>query len=312
MTMHVGARRAGGAGLVVAGASFILPAALIVGVLAWAYVRFGTTPQADWLLYGIKPVIIAIVAHALWALVRTLMRNRVIVGLAVASLAAYLTGINEIALLLVAGVGAMLARRVMPTASALAVAAPGAAAVGAASSGAAIAVSLPGIFFLFLKIGAVLYGSGYVLLAFLRGDLVDRLRWLTDRQLLDAIAIGQFTPGPVLTTATFIGYLLAGAPGAALATIGIFLPAFVFVAASAPLIPRIRQSAAAGAFLDGVNAASLALMAGVTVRLARAAIVDPITAAIAVAALVVLTRTRVNSAWMVAAGALLGLVLRRL
>jgi chromate transporter len=315
MAIHIGARRAGAAGLVVAGAAFILPATFIVGALAWAYVRFGAVPQVAWLLYGIKPVIIAVVVHALWGLVRTVIRIPIMAWVAAAALAVYLMGVNEIAILIVAGVAVMAFRRVTTVAAALALAAvpsvaAGAAPVGAAAVAAPAAITLPGIFLLFAKIGSVLYGSGYVLLAFLHGDLVERLRWLTDRQLLDAVAIGQFTPGPVFTTATFVGYLLMGPAGAAAATLGIFLPAFVFVAISAPLVPRIRRSPVAGAFLDGVNAASLALMAGVSLRLAREAIVDPITAVVAVAALAVLVRTRINSAWLVAAGAVIGFVTR--
>jgi chromate transporter len=164
----------------------------------------------------------------------------------------------------------------------------------------------------FLKVGSVLFGSGYVLLAFLRADLVERWGWLTEAQLLDAIAIGQVTPGPLFTTATFIGYVLGGLPGAALATLGIFLPAFVFVALSGPLVPRIRRSATAGAFLDGVNAASLALMAIVTWHLARAALVDPLTVALALGSGVVLVLVRPNSAWLVLAGGLVGLLVSAL
>ena len=164
------------------------------------------------------------------------------------------------------------------------------------------------LFLFFLKVGSVLFGSGYVLLAFLRSDLVIRWGWLTDAQLLDAVAVGQVTPGPVFTTATFIGYLLGGLPGAAVATLGIFLPAFVFVALSGPLVPRLRRSATAGAFLDGVNAASLALMAVVTWRLGRAALVDPTTIALALASGVLLIRYRLNSAWLVLAGGLIGLI----
>jgi chromate transporter len=159
-----------------------------------------------------------------------------------------------------------------------------------------------------LKIGSVLFGSGYVLLAFLRADLVERWQWLTDQQLLDAVAIGQFTPGPVFTTATFIGYLVAGSPGAVLATIGIFLPSFVFVMASNPLIPRLRRSRWAAGFLDGVNVASLGLMAAVTYQLSRAALVDWLTVIVGVVATVLVFRFKINSAWLVVAGGTLGLL----
>jgi len=173
---------------------------------------------------------------------------------------------------------------------------------------AAAPFGLGPLFLVFLKIGAVLFGSGYVLLAFLRADLVERWHWLTESQLLDAISIGQVTPGPVFTTATFIGYLLGRGPGAAVATLGIFLPAFVFVAASGPLVPRLRRSAIAGACLDGVNVASLALMAVVTWQLGRASIVDVPTAAIALASAGLVLFTRLNSTWLVAGGALCGLL----
>jgi chromate transporter len=165
------------------------------------------------------------------------------------------------------------------------------------------------LFGVFLKIGAVLFGSGYVLLAFLRADLVERLGWLTERQLLDAIAVGQITPGPVFTTATYVGYVLGGGPGALVATVGIFLPAFLFVALSGVLLPRLRRSAVAGAALDGVNVASLALMAVVTAELARAALVDVTTVVLAAASALLLLRWRVNSAWLVLGGALAGLTL---
>jgi chromate transporter len=175
--------------------------------------------------------------------------------------------------------------------------------------GSAVTFSLGTLFVTLLKIGSVLFGSGYVLLAFLRGDFVERLGWLTGQQLLDAVAIGQVTPGPLFTTATFIGFLLAGVPGAILATVAIFLPAFVFVAASGPLIPRIRRSPTAGALLDGVTVASLALMAVVTWQLGREAIVDLPTLGIAVTAAAALFASRINSAWLILAGGLLGVAL---
>jgi len=176
------------------------------------------------------------------------------------------------------------------------------------AAAAPVAFSLGGLFLIFLKIGSVLFGSGYVLLAFLRADFVVRLGWLTERQLLDAVAVGQATPGPVFTTATFVGYLLGGTTGAVLATIGIFLPAFIFVAASGPLLRRVRRSVGARAALDGVNVASLALMAAVTIQLARSALAEPAGLALATASAVALIRFRVSAAWLVLAGALLGLV----
>lgn len=304
MAMHVGSVRAGLAGLVVAGLCFITPAAVLVGTLAALYVRYGTTPQASWVLYGIKPIIIAIVLQALWALGRSALRTPPLAAIAGGAFGLYLVGVNELVLLASAGVAALFLLRgtILPGLALLALPA----AVGGA------AFSLLRMFLLFLKTGAVLYGSGYVLLAFLRGDFVARLGWMTDQQLLDAVAIGQFTPGPVLTTATFVGYLLGGIPGAALATIGIFLPGFIFVALSHPVIPRLRRSRTAGAVLDGVNAAALGLMAGVTLQLARAALVDVWTALLTLAAAVVLVRTKVNSVWLVGFGAGAGLLLRLL
>lgn len=311
MAIHIGYRRAGWPGLIAGGAAFIVPAMLIVLALAWTYVRYGSTPQAGWLLYGIKPVMMAIIAQALWALGRTAVKDALTAVAGLAAIVLYFLGANEIALLAAAGLAVALVKNARRGIEGMGVLA---AVAGAATPAVAVAAPFdPGrLFLIFLKIGSVLYGSGYVLLAFLREDFVVRLRWLTDQQLLDAVAIGQFTPGPLFTTATFIGYLLGGVPSALLATAGIFLPSFVFVAASHPFIPRMRASPWAGALLDGVNVASLALMAGVSWRLARAALVDPLTILVAAAALVVLVRFRLNSAWLVLAGALVGLVAKGL
>lgn len=306
LAMHVGLERRGWAGLAVAGAAFIVPAAIIVGVLAWAYVRFGTLPQAAGLLYGIKPVVIAVILQAVAGLGRTALKSRAlwIVGAGAALLFAF--GVNELLVLAMAALACAAGQRAASggvSAAGIALVWPAGAAAGASVAPA----SLGAIFGVFLKIGAVLFGSGYVLVAFLRADLVERLGWLTERQLLDAVAIGQVTPGPVFTTATFIGYILGGVPGAAVATIAIFLPAFIFVAASGPLVRRIRSSQTAGAALDGVNVASLALMAVVTIQLARTALVDPLTIALALASAGLLIRYRVNSAWLVLGGAAVGL-----
>jgi chromate transporter len=317
MVIHVGYLRAGWPGLIAGGLGFILPAASIVLALAWAYVRYGTTPAAEWLLYGIKPVIIAVVVQALWNLGKTALKGMLLLAVAAAVLALYLLGFNELALLFGGGLLVMvvrgLQRRPAPPPPSL---------------GAALAVpllplplqawlqagtapfDLGRLFLLFLKIGSVLYGSGYVLLAFLRNDFVVRLGWLTDQQLLDAVAIGQFTPGPVFTTATFIGYVLGGWPGAVLATVGIFLPSFIFVAAVNPLVPRLRRSPWLGALLDGVNAAALGLMAAVTWELGRAAIVDWVTLLLALLAGLLLVRFKVNSTWLVLGGGLFALLWR--
>jgi chromate transporter len=216
-----------------------------------------------------------------------------------------------VALLFGASLALAAARLAGPVAAALAVGPGTVWAAGPAAAVAGAPPTLPALALIFLKVGSILFGSGYVLLAFLRPDLVERTGWLGDRELLDAIAVGQVTPGPVLTTATFIGYLLAGVPGGVLATAAIFLPAFVFVAVSSPLIPRLRRSRWAAGFLDGANAASFALMAVVTWQLGRAALVDWVTATMAAGAALLLLWLRLNSAWLVLAGAALGWVAGR-
>jgi chromate transporter len=323
MAIHIGHRRAGFVGLAVAGTCFVVPAVAITIAIAWAYARFGSMPQVAGALYGIKPVIIAVVVQALWRLWPSAARTPRLVFITLAATAAALLGFDEIAILFATGlitvalyfvdnraqprdgvaVGAVATIPALPSpASAIARA--------TALAGAAVApFSLGTMFLLFVKIGAVLFGSGYVLIAFLQADFVDRLHWLTRGQLLDAVAVGQFTPGPVFCTATFIGYLLGSSTGAIVATIGIFLPAFVFVAISGPLLPRLRRSPIAGAFLDGVNAASLALMIAVTWDLGREAIIDPTTVALAILGAVGLIRFRINSAWLVLAGGLIGALL---
>lgn len=304
MAIHVGRVRAGWKGLAVAGACFILPAAAIVLVLAVLYDRYGSTPTGEALLYGISPVIIAIVAQALYGLLRTAVKGPITGVVGAGALSLYLlTGIDEIPLLVGGAVFVLLTQNIArPRGGASSLVPPVLlTAFFPALSGVA------SLFFSFLKIGAVLFGSGYVLLAFLRSEFVGP-GMLSGQQLIDAVAIGQFTPGPVFTTATFIGYLLEGVPGAAVATLGIFLPAFVFVAVTGPFIPRLRQSAALSSALDGVNVVSLALMAGVTLQLGREAIVDPFTAALGVVALVLLLRFRLNSGWLVLGGGTAGLL----
>jgi chromate transporter len=285
MAIHVGRVRAGVPGLLIAGSCFIAPAALIVTGMAWAYVRYGSLPQAGALLYGIKPVVIAIVLQALVRLGRSAIKSPRLIVASVVAAALALAGVDELVVLF--GVGGVVAAAELlkvakpPTSSLLAGALFSPAAGTLGLGGFAVAglseFSRSTLFLVFLKIGSVLFGSGYVLLAFLRRDLVQRLGWLNESQLLDAIAVGQVTPGPVFTTATFIGYVLDGPVGAVLATIGIFLPAFIFVAASAPFVPQLRRSRYFGAALDGVNVASLALMGVVTFELARSAIVDAVT-----------------------------------
>jgi chromate transporter len=311
LAIYLGYARAGWRGLVLAGTLFILPAALISLALAWIYVRYGSTPEAVWLLYGIKPVIIAVVVQAIWALARTAVKGWLLAAIGALVLGLYAAGVNEIVLLLGAGVLVMAARnagrlRQRPRALAL-VPMLGAPALSTAGAAAVDPVSL---FFVFLKIGAVLYGSGYVLLAFLRNDFVVRLGWLTDQQLIDAVAVGQLTPGPVFTTATFIGYIVAGTSGAALSTVAIFLPSFVFVAIVYPLVPRLRGSAWMSAFLDGVNVAAIGLMLAVTWQLGRSAVVDGPSAALALVATILLLRWRINSVWLIAGAGVIGTVIR--
>jgi len=301
LAMLVGRRRAGAAGLVAAGLAFILPAVAIVLALAWAYVIYGATPAGEAILYGVGPVIVAIVGAAVIAFARTAL-GPVTVALAVAAAALWVIGVNELVLLL--GAAALLAIARVGSAPAVLLLP----ALGVAGASAVNLVTLAGVF---LKAGALLYGSGYVLIAFLRGDLVDRLGWLTDAQLLDAVAIGQVTPGPLFTTATFIGFLLAGIPGAMVATAAIFLPAFIIVALVAPWIERIRDRPLTAALLDGVNAAAIGLMAAVTLQLGLTAVRDPLTAGIGLAAGVALLSGRVPSVLLVAAGAVLGLAAGR-
>lgn len=326
MVMHTGMVRAGWRGLVGAGALFILPAAAITLAVAWAYGEYGTTPAAEWLLYGVKPVVIAVVVQAIWSLGRVALARpaTIVVGAVVLALA--LLGFGELAALL--GAGAALAvlgwfrERGFGSGAAAMVLAPWwlphparleshwttLMAVGAAP----VPYDPATLFWTFLRIGATLYGSGYVLLAFLQQDFVERLGWIGQQQLLDAVAVGQFTPGPVSTTATFVGYLAGGWAGAAIATVAIFLPAFALVGFTHRLAPHFRRSAVTAGFLDGVNAAAIALMAAVALALGRAALVDIPTVLLALGAAVLLMRFRVNSAWLIVVGAAAGFLLRGL
>ena len=328
MAINVGFVRAGWIGLCVAGASFILPAALITGTFAWIYVRFGTLTQAAAVLAGIKPAVIAVIAIAIWRLGRTAVRDPGLAVLGAVALAAFFLRINPIAILFVGGALGMLARRastvraagallLSPRTSLLAQR-PSWRSFGIFTLVSAVATpvvtrpSVGRIALFFLKVGAVLYGGGYVLLAFLDQGLVHQNAWLTERQLLDAVAIGQFTPGPVLSTATFIGYILGGAPGAAVATIAIFLPSFFYVSLLAPVLFRLRQSRWMAAFLDSVNVCAVALMAAVTFRLAIDALRGWPAWMIAVTALAVLLQWKLSPAWVVLGGGIAGLLLATL
>ena len=320
MAIFIGYLCKGWAGLLLGGFCFIAPAMAIVIGFAWAYVRFGNLPQVNWLLYGVKPVVIAIILQALWQLGRTSIKSRFLGALAMMDIVLNFCGINILLLLFGTGVISGMrqgliqdrARDWKPLLIMLLLACCFMAAVHFAAGLYAtgkVAFGLLPLFLFFVKVGSIVFGSGYVLLAFLQADLVAHWHWLTTTQLLDAIAVGQVTPGPVFTTATFIGYLLAGLPGALIATAGIFLPSFIFVAASSPLIPRLRKSAVAGAFLDGVIVASLSLMASVTWSLGRDAITDLPTALLVSGSAVLLVRFRLNSLWLVLGGALIGFLI---
>ncbi len=305
MAIYLGYKRVGWMGLVLGGVCFLMPAMCIVLVLAWLYVQYGTTPAANRILYGVLPVVIAIIAQALWSLGHKAVKSWLTALAGSLTVALYLLNWNVLLVLLLGGLLVMLGKnlnrfRHMPI---LVLAMPLA---GVGITFVSIPFSLPLLFLYFLKIGATLYGSGYVLLAFLRADFVVHLGWLTDKQLIDSIAIGQVTPGPLFTTATFIGYLLGGLPGAILGTVGIFLPSFIFVGLSSFFITRLRNSSWAAGFLDGVNAASLGLMLGVTFQLALTALMDPLTILIGLISLVLLFRFHLNSTWLIAGGALAG------
>ena len=309
LAIYLGEIRGGIPGLITAGACFILPAAVLVVALAWAYLRFGAVPQMGGLLFGIKPVVVALMAQAIWNLGRTALKSAALAILTICVVALAARGIHALLLLIGAGILWMIigaGRSLARTRAAI---------VGMIGTGAAGSVGAIGavpVFLYFLKIGAVLFGSGYVLLAVLRADLVAKLHWLSDAQLLDAIAVSQATPGPFFTVATFIGYLLAGWRGAALATLGMFLPAFVYVGATAGFLPKLRQSPVASAFLDGVNAAAVALMAFVGWQFARASLVNASAVILAVVSAVLVLRYKVNSAWLVLGGAIAGILLHAL
>ncbi|MCY3902300.1 MAG: chromate efflux transporter [Caldilineaceae bacterium] len=329
MMIHIGYQRAGWPGLLAAGISFVLPAVVLSTLLAWVYVKYGMLPAVQPLLMGIKPAVLAVILGALWRLGRTAskpnaaMQTRIvlgIIGIAVA-VAVYL-GAPVIWSLVAGGVLGMAALRGMCglRGAAALLALPDSrfnlpwaevspssvlkwTALVAASTVSGLTLGALGLFF--LKVGSVLYGSGYVLVAFLEDELVHTNGWLTQQQLLDAIAIGQFTPGPVLSTAAFIGYVLAGVPGAAVSAAAIFAPSFVFVAILNPIVPRLRRSAWMAAFLDAVNVSAVGLMAAVLVRLTADVVTGWPAAVIALLAVAAVLRWRVSSAWVVIGGAML-------
>ena len=327
MALFIGYARGGWPGFLLAGLGFVLPSTLLVTAFAWAYVRFGSLPAFPHFFAGIKPVVLALIAQALVGLGRAAVKNRFLLVLGLAALVAAFF-VHEIVLLLVAGcvsAGVMALEDFLRKGKGEDALERQAAAPGNDSphpkppSKKTLSLSLPlllltsassfsltSLFLFFLKTGAILFGSGYVLLAFLKADLVERWHWLTSAQLLDAVAVGQFTPGPLSSTATFIGYVLGGLPGAAVATLGIFLPAFAFAALMGPFVPRLRRSRPLGAFLDGVNVAALALMGSVTLQFARPALTNGPTVTLFLVGVAILATIRINAAWLVLAGGLLG------
>lgn len=312
VAIHIGYKMGGAIGLIIAGICFILPAALIVTFIAWVYVTYGRLPGVQAILYGIKPVIIAVVLQALWSLGKTALKSWTLIFLCGLSFTASFFGVNELLIMFLSGCISVLNSSSFSRYNVYGAMTPLLSKPIVVTSGVAGAITLVNsftltkLFLFFLKIGSVLFGSGYVLVAFLRSDLVERWHWLNENQLLDALAVGQFTPGPVFTTATFIGYLLAGSKGAAIATIGIFLPAFLFVAVSSALIPKLRRSEKARSFLNGLNVASIAIMGFAAFFFAKAAIIDWLSIVVSVVSAILLIRYKINSAWLVGMGGVTG------
>jgi chromate transporter len=311
--IFIGRSLRGSAGLIVAGCCFILPAAILVSLIAAAYVRFGSLPRVEGILRSLKPAVIAIILQALWNLGKTAAKTRLLALIGIASVVLNFLGAFPLLVLAFAGFSSAMVWWLQKTRhDPVALCGIGLskllspASLTALAVAAAVPVRLGRLFLSFLKIGSVVFGSGYVLLAFLRSEFVDHLHWLTEKQLIDSVAVGQFTPGPVFTTATFIGYLVSGWPGAFIATLGIFLPGFAFVAISGPLLPRIRRSPAAGAVLDGIVIGSLALMAVVAWQLGKASITDWLTISILIVSLIAILRFKINSAWLILAAGIVG------
>jgi chromate transporter len=315
VAIFIGQSKRGWAGLLVGGCCFILPAGILVTLIAAVYARYGTLPQVAGILYGIKPAVIAIILQALWSLSRTAIKTKLLAVIGVIAVVLNAVGVAPLVVLAAAGIAACGALWFKKHGSVMVWAVPSFGRsgflLGTAVAVTAAPVSLLRLFLSFLKIGAIVFGSGYVLLAFLRAEFIENLHWLTERQLIDAVAVGQFTPGPVFTTATFIGYLVGGITGAAVSTIAIFLPGFVLVVSCGPLIPKLRQSVLASAFLDGVVVGSLGLMGVVSWQLGRAAIIDWPTVFILIVSAVLMLRFRVNSAWVISGGALCGWIIFR-
>lgn len=301
LAMAIGHRRAGIKGLLVAGLAFIAPAVLIVGALAYAYAEYGTRPAVDDLRYGVFPVVAAVVLVALVRLRLMVVGSPLVVVIAAGAIGLNALGLHEVFALLASGVAMLLARS---AGTARRTAFP-------ALVGILVATVVPGfwrILALFAEIGSLIFGSGYVLLAFLDSQLVQDRGWITSQQLLDAVAIGQVTPGPVFTTATFVGWQIDGIGGAAAATVGIFAPSFVFAFFVGSVVRLVERHAFARHILDGVATGSIALMAVVAVRLVESSVTDILSGALLVGAGALLLFTRLNSAWLIGAGVMLGLL----
>ena len=318
LAMHIGHKRGGFVGTLVAGFCFILPAMVMVIILAALYAKYGTLPAARAILWGVQPVVVVIVVQALLKFAPAALKNNFTRALAALAIVGAVAGLSEVALIFIAAALGLTLAFLQPKTS-------GDASLPKAPAAFLVVglqgVSLSGIFWTFAKMGALVYGSGYVLLAYLRAELVENLGWITDRQLLDAVAVGQVTPGPVFTTATFLGYQIGGLSGALLATAGIFGPSFAFVGLLAIWMERTKDSPRARVFLDAVNAASFALMVVVTWQLASAtllvevgfdsnrALFDSLALMLGLVAAGLMWRTKINPAWILAGAALIGLVL---
>lgn len=315
MAIHIGYLQGGLPGLIIAGICFILPAVAITAIFAWLYVQFGTLPEVEPLLYGIKPAVLAVIAGALWRLGNKAIKSRQLFLIALGVALMVFLGMNEIISLFIGGILGMVwlyfNRQNSPPTTTIILAGLGATTAISTPTPTLVTPSLWQLGLFFLKIGSVLFGSGYVLIAFLEGQLVKEYGWLTQQQLLDAIAIGQFTPGPVLSTSTFIGYLILGIPGAVVATIGIFLPSFFFVLALNPIIPHLRNSPWTSAFLDAVNAGAVGLMVVVTLQLATSTLINLPAVFIALLAAILLIRFSINAAWLVLGGAMIGFAIKQ-
>ena len=310
LAILIGFTHAGWPGMILAGVCYILPSMLTVLVFAWAYVQFGALPQLEGMLYGIKPVVVAIIISAMWGMLKPRRKDYPGLGVVLVVFVAYLLGVNPILLLLGGGVlmglikygkrsGNVLPLFLIWLYEPIRV---------LQETTQTTHFSLARLFWVFLKAGALMFGSGYVLLAFIHDDLVVSLGWLTEGQLVDAIAIGQVTPGPLSTTATFVGYLLGGVPAAILATVAMFLPSFIFVGVIYFAVTKLRESEQFTGLIDGINFAALGLMAGVTWDIAGTALVDPVTIGIALVALVLLLRYELGAPWLILGGAAVGLV----